>query len=63
MLDMPTPIKQSYCCECSWTASTEKHTRQELTALMIEHAVETGHDIDSTLIDTELAPPSRPQLN
>lgn len=58
-----TLIKQSYCCECSWTASTEEHTREELNALMVEHAVETGHDIESARIHPGLDPPRRPQLN
>ena len=36
-----------YCTECEWVASGEGYTTAELTEQAIEHAVETGHDIDS----------------
>jgi hypothetical protein len=52
-----TQIKRRYCLDCEWTASTENHTVKELTSLVIEHAVEHDHDIDSTTVyttDTEL---------
>lgn len=38
---------ENYCTECDWTASTATHERQELAGLAIEHAVETGQDIES----------------
>ncbi|MFC6962201.1 hypothetical protein [Halocatena marina] len=43
-------IKRSYCLDCGWTASTELHSRRELSTLAIEHAVEHDHDIDSEII-------------
>lgn len=39
---MSIRIRYSYCYECSWSASTADHTRQELTALLVEYAVETS---------------------
>jgi predicted small metal-binding protein len=60
---MPTLIKISYCCECSWAASAEDHPREELNALIVEHAVETGHDIESAFIHPDIDPPSMPLLN
>lgn len=55
--------RHRYCRECSWMASSEEHPREELNALMVEHAIETGHDIESGLIHPDIEPPSRPQLN
>jgi hypothetical protein len=60
---MNTLTKVSYCCECSWSANAEDHTREELNALIVEHAVETGHDIESALIHPDIDPPSTPLLN
>jgi hypothetical protein len=60
---MSNLIKYRYCRECSWSASTEEHTREELNALMVEHAITTGHDIDSALIHPAIDPPERPELN
>lgn len=47
------PIKRIYCLDCEWTVSTENHTRQELSTLTIEHAVEYDHDIDSEIIHVD----------
>jgi hypothetical protein len=55
--------RHSYCLECSWMASSEEHTREELNALMVEHTIETGHDVDSGLIHPAIEPPNTPQLN
>jgi hypothetical protein len=60
---MVDPIRHGYCRECSWKASREEHTREELNALMVEHAIETGHDIESGLIHPDIDPPSTPHLN
>lgn len=49
-------LKRSYCCECEWTASTAEYTIQELSARAVEHAVETGHDIDSEDCIEQLEP-------
>lgn len=54
-------IKFIYCCECSWSVSSAEYTRQERNALIIEHALDTGHDIDSTPVRTDLQPPPRPE--
>lgn len=37
----------NYCLECEWSASSEHLTRSEQGRLAVEHAVTTGHDIDS----------------
>jgi hypothetical protein len=60
---MSNLITCRYCCECSWTASTADHTREELNALMVEHAVTTGHDIDTASIHPDIDPPRAPHLN
>lgn len=38
---------QNYCVECGWEASKKNNSRSELASLAIDHAVSTGHDIDS----------------
>jgi hypothetical protein len=43
---MTRPLR-NYCEDCEWAASTETYSRQELSRLAIEHAVEYGHDIES----------------
>jgi hypothetical protein len=60
---MSNQITCRYCCECSWTANTADHTREELNALMVEHAVTTGHDIATARIHPDIDPPHAPQLN
>jgi predicted small metal-binding protein len=60
---MSTLVKYSYCLDCSWSASTADHSRQELSSLILEHAVETGHDIDTTSVDPDQMPPDRSDLN
>ena len=37
----------NYCTECEWVASSEGCATATLAEQAIEHAVETGHDIDS----------------
>lgn len=37
----------NYCIHCEWSANTEDYTRSELSRAAVEHAVETGHDIES----------------
>ena len=41
------PLLVNYCLECAWSASAVDHTRKQQAALAVEHAVTTGHDIDS----------------
>jgi len=36
----------NYCLDCDWSASTEQHTRQDLSSRTIEHACSTGHDVE-----------------
>lgn len=43
---MGTVVK-SYCLECEWEISGTDYTADERTAAMIDHAVDTGHDVDS----------------
>ena len=37
----------SYCLHCDWTVSTAEYPRAEVSQRMVNHAVETGHDIES----------------
>jgi hypothetical protein len=60
---MSNLITYRYCCECSWSINTDEHTREERNALVVEHAIETGHDIDTARIHPGIDPPSMPQLN
>jgi predicted small metal-binding protein len=38
----------SYCLHCDWTVSTAEYSRAEVSRRLVDHAVETGHDIEST---------------
>jgi hypothetical protein len=60
---MSNLIKYRYYRECSWSASTEEYTREELNALMVEHAITTGHDVDTAHIHPDIDPPNAPHLN
>jgi predicted small metal-binding protein len=44
------PIRRSYCLDCDWSATSRNRSRQELTSLVVEHATEYGHDIESEII-------------
>ena len=39
---------------CEWAASTETYSKQELSRLAIEHAVEYGHGIESEVPENRL---------
>ena len=41
----------NYCLNCEWSVSAENHTRKEQFDLVIEHAIETNHDIDGKYHD------------
>lgn len=43
---METVVK-SHCLDCEWEISATDSTTDERTAAMIDHAVTTGHDIES----------------
>ncbi|PSQ21764.1 hypothetical protein BRD01_11045 [Halobacteriales archaeon QS_8_65_32] len=34
-----------YCLDCGWRVRDEEH--DDPSSLMVDHAIETGHDIDS----------------
>jgi hypothetical protein len=38
----------SYCLDCDWTVSTAEYPRADVSRRMVDHATETGHDIEST---------------
>lgn len=44
------PHFRHYCEDCEWSAGTEARSRRELSALAIDHAIESGHDIDSEVV-------------
>lgn len=37
----------SYCVECEWRVSTADYASQAVSSQAVEHAIETGHDIES----------------
>jgi hypothetical protein len=39
---------ESYCLQCDWSVSTAEYSRADVSRRLVEHAVETGHDIEST---------------
>nr|WP_264383124.1 hypothetical protein [Halocatena marina] len=41
---------KSYCLECDWTVRDDIVT--DRNAMMIDHADETGHDIDSVFVSS-----------
>lgn len=49
-------VVKSYCLDCEWTVRED--IVDDRSAAMIEHAVKTGHDIESVDID-----PNVPQWN
>lgn len=60
---MRRAIKQSICCDCDWMVSTTHYSRQDLTRHLVDHAVATGHDIESVLIyaSDSVSPPTTEQ--
>ena len=56
---------QSYCVHYEWTVSTDDHTRGELGRTTIDHAITTGHGIDSRPIEIGVdeggSPSTRPE--
>lgn len=44
-------IRHSYCLDCEWSVSTAEYPEQEVSSLVVDHAVETGHDIDSSYLE------------
>lgn len=48
----PVEHFRNYCTECEWEATTATGlSRQEVSALAVEHHCERGHDIESMVID------------
>ena len=43
------PLFSNYCTDCEWVATRADNTAAELSERAIAHAVETGHNIDSTV--------------
>lgn len=43
-----TTYRVSYCLDCEWRVSTADHPADEVSTQMLYHALETGHDIEST---------------
>lgn len=41
------PVVKSYCLDCEWEISATDYTADERTAAMVDHAIDTGHDVDS----------------
>lgn len=54
-------VVNSYCLECDWAARDDQVA--DRTAAMIEHAVATGHDIESVQLILVPELPRSPLLN
>jgi hypothetical protein len=39
--------QHSYCLHCNWSVSTDEYSRAEMNTQLVQHAIETGHDIES----------------
>jgi predicted small metal-binding protein len=39
---------ESYCLQCDWSVSTAEYSRADVSRRLVDHATETGHDIEST---------------
>lgn len=51
----------SYCLDCDREICAAEYTTMERTAAMIDHAITTGHDIESiTQCDDEVSTEQRP---
>jgi hypothetical protein len=46
--ERPQPRHESYCLQCDWAVSTAEYSRTDVNRRLVDHAVETGHDIEST---------------
>lgn len=44
-------IRLGYCLDCDWTASTTTYSREELSSLLLDHALESGHNVDTITLD------------
>ena len=44
-------IRHSQCLDCEWSVNTAEYPEQETSSRVVRHAVETGHDIDSSYIE------------
>jgi hypothetical protein len=49
-------IRHNQCLDCEWSVNTAEYPPQGTSSRVVRHAVETGHDIDSSYIElsTEL---------
>lgn len=54
-------VMKSYCLDCEWAVRDD--TVADRTAAVVEHAVATGHDIDSVQLSFGLEPPCTPRQN
>jgi hypothetical protein len=41
--------RRAYCLDCDWTANTTTHSRHDLTSLLLDHALDSGHDVDTIM--------------
>jgi hypothetical protein len=39
--------QHSYCLHCDWSVSTDECSRAEMNTRLVQHAIETDHDIES----------------
>lgn len=47
---LPMSYHRNYCADCEWSASTEHHTRHEVSRRAIAHFCETNHTVESEAV-------------
>jgi hypothetical protein len=56
-------IRHSQCLDCEWSVNTAEYPPRETSSRVVRHAVETGHDIDSSYIELSTGTDSNGSLN
>lgn len=46
-MDRRDEIEIRDCVECAWSVRTDEHDSATLSGLVVDHAVQTGHDIET----------------
>jgi hypothetical protein len=49
-MDRREEIEIRDCVECAWSVHADEHDAAGLSRLVIDHAVETGHDIETRFV-------------
>ncbi len=49
-MDRRDEIEIRDCVECAWSVRADEHDPSALSGLVIDHAVRTGHDIETRCV-------------